>query len=102
MTKITMSEAAKALQKAYSKELRSKNADKLKQYQKEYHAKNPDKNRMYQAAYWERKAAALIAETLESKVLKLDKQGYSLRQIAAELGTNHMKVARIIRDNRSF
>jgi DNA-directed RNA polymerase specialized sigma subunit len=68
------------------------------EYQKQFRAKNPDKIRQYNINYWERKAMMLKGETIESKVIELKKQGFSLREIGLKLGISHMKVSRILQD----
>ena len=37
-------------------------------------------------------------ESLKERVIELNKQGRSLREIGAELGVSHMKVKRILKD----
>jgi hypothetical protein len=64
-------------------------------YQRQYRRKNPDKIKQYNVNYWERKAAA-IGEPLEVRILKLHRQGFSLRSISAKVGINHVKVSRIL------
>lgn len=83
MTKLKLSDAAKKAQAAYIKEWRAKNPNKVKQYQ---------------ISYWERKAAELSSdETMEDKIFRLHKEGFSLRDIAAKVGTNHVQVSRILK-----
>lgn len=66
-------------------------------YQREYKRKNPDKAKQYMANYWERKAIEANDEPIEVKVLKLHRQGFSLREIATKVGINHVKVSRILK-----
>jgi len=67
-------------------------------YQREYKLKNPDKARQYNINYWERKAAeSNIGESLEDKINRLHKEGFSLREIAGKVGINHVKVSRILK-----
>ncbi len=83
MEKIKLSDEAKALRNAY---------------QREWKQKNPDKVRKNTANYWERKAAQYQQqETAEDRILKLYKQGYSLRDIAEKTGVSHTQVSRIIK-----
>ena len=66
-------------------------------YAREYHRKNADKIRQYNANYWERKAMEANDEPIEIRVLKLHRQGFSLRDIAAKVGINHVRVSRILK-----
>lgn len=82
-------------------------------YSREYRRKNPDKIKRYNDNYWERKAMEANSgesaldraikyhcdsdEPIEVKVLKLHRQGFSLREIAAKTGINHVKVSRILK-----
>lgn len=71
---------------------------KRNEYQNEWKRKNPEKIRKYNIDFWERKAMeANIGEPIEVKVLKLHRQGFSLRDIAAKVGINHVKVSRILK-----
>ena len=65
-------------------------------YQREYKRKNPDKVKQYMANYWERKAGTFM-ETMEEKIIRLHDEGFSLRDIAAKTGINHVKVSRILK-----
>lgn len=66
-------------------------------YQREYKRKNADRIRQYNIDFWERKAMEANEEPIEVKVLKLHRQGFSLREIAAKVGINHVKVSRILK-----
>lgn len=68
------------------------------EYIKEWRKKNRDKMKQYEINYWERKAAeANSGETLETRVSNLHEQGFSLRDIAAKVGINHVRVSRILK-----
>ena len=82
MEKLQMSDAAKAAKAAYAKEWKRKNADRVRQYEIDY---------------WERKAMEANDVPIEVKVLKLHRQGFSLREISAKTGINHVKVSRILK-----
>ena len=56
---------------------------------------NPDKIKKYNHEYWERKATQV--ESIEVRVKELHQQGFSLREIGARVGINHMKVSRILK-----
>ena len=43
-------------------------------YQRKYRLKNPDKIKQYNADYWERKAGIINADTMEDKILRLDRK----------------------------
>lgn len=81
MKKFKLSEAAR----------QAKNA-----YQREYRRKNPDKIRQYTVNFWERKAR-FNGETMEEKIIRFHNEGFSLRDIAAKVGINHVRVSRIIK-----
>lgn len=69
-----------------------------KQYVNEWRRKNPDKLKQYRVNYWERKAAELNSgESMEDKIRRLHDDGFSLREIAAKVGINHVKVSRILK-----
>lgn len=78
-------------------ELSDKAREARKAYAKEYRRNNPDKIRKYQINHWERKAAEMQPDSVETKVIKLHKQGLSLREIASTVGIDHMKASRIIK-----
>lgn len=81
--KIKLSEEARQLKNAYAREWRRKNPAKVDQYF---------------TGYWERKAAEQnSSETLDEKVVRLNDEGFSLREIAAKTGINHVKVSRILK-----
>lgn len=64
-------------------------------YQREWRSRNPEKVRALNARYWEKKAAA-ASEPIEERIKKLHDQGFSLREIAAKVGINHVQVSRIL------
>jgi DNA-directed RNA polymerase specialized sigma subunit len=90
-----LSKEAREAKNAYQREWRHKNRNKANAYLKKWRKMNPDKIRKYQQDYWERKAAK--SESFETRILDLHKRGLSLRQIATEVGINHMKVSRILK-----
>lgn len=63
--------------------------------QREWKRRNPEKVREYVARYWEKKAT-VAGEPLEVRIKKLHDQGFSLRDIAAKVGVNHVQVSRIL------
>jgi hypothetical protein len=68
------------------------------EYNRKWRLKNPDKVKQYFQDYWERKAAELNSgESLEDKINRLHNEGFSLREIAAKVGINHVKVSRILK-----
>lgn len=56
---------AAAYHRAYMKEYRKKNAERIRQQQNEWRKNNPDKVREYRERYWSKKAAEMAAETNE-------------------------------------
>ena len=65
------------------------------EYQRKWKRNNPDKARKYNVDYWERKATS-ENDNLETKILKLHEQNFSLRDIAEKTNVSHMKVSRIL------
>lgn len=68
-------------------------------YMQEWRKKNPERVKQYTANYWERKGAS-VDEPIENRILKLHEQGFSLREIALKIGTNHVHVSRILKRYR--
>lgn len=48
--------AAKEAQRAYKRQYRRRNRDRINAQQRDWYARNPDKVKEYQKRYWERKA----------------------------------------------
>ena len=96
-----LSEAARQARNEYNREYNRKKSDAAReaqrQYVREWKRKNAEKVRQYNIDFWERKAMEANDEPIEVKVLKLHRQGFSLREIAAKVGINHMKVSRILK-----
>lgn len=97
-----LSEAARQARNAYQREYKRKmsNADREaeKEYLREWRRKNADKVRKYNIDFWERKAMEKNnVEIIETRVFKLHELGFSLREIAAKVGINHVKVSRILK-----
>lgn len=80
MSENEASEAAKQARRAYWKEYRRKNPDKVREYQQRYYEKhrekmneyqrswrkkNPDRYRETQARYWAKRAAAAAEQAAE-------------------------------------
>ena len=51
-----MTEAAKEAQKAYAREYKRRNRERLNEYQRKWRKNNPDKVKAATARYWEKKA----------------------------------------------
>ncbi|MEI7982138.1 MAG: hypothetical protein WCI71_10830 [Bacteroidota bacterium] len=78
-------------------EMSAEARQKANEYQRKWRQNNSDKIKQYCVNYWERKASQESAsETLESKVVRLHQQGYSLREIGNKLGVSHMKAKRLL------
>ena len=93
-----LSDEAKAARAAYQREYRRNHPGVNKEYHRKWLQNNPEAKAKYNADYWERKAIeANSDESIDIKVLKLHKQGLSLRDIAARVGVNHVKVSRILK-----
>lgn len=93
---MNLSDEAKAARAAYQKAWRIKNPDYTQthnEYQREWRRNNPEKVAQYNSQYWERKANS---ESRETKVIKLRKQGYSLRDIGTLLDIPKTTVSRIL------
>ena len=52
-----MTEEAKAARKAYLREYRKKNAERINAYNRSWRRANPEKAREYNARYWKKRAA---------------------------------------------
>ncbi len=89
------SEAAKERRRMYNKAWREKNREKIQEYDRTWRKKNPDKKAEGNRKYWERQMLK-EGDGIEAKVYRLHKAGESLRAIAKELNTSHMKVKRIL------
>ena len=91
-----MSNEAKKVAAEYHRNYKSKMSDEARQAANEamrnWRSKNPDKIRQYNINYWERKAHE--GQTIESRVTRFHELGFSLREIAREVGISHMKVKR--------
>lgn len=70
-----------------------------RRYLREWRHKNPERVRQHTANYWEKKAAAKD-EPIETRIIKFHDQGFSLREIAAKIGINHVQVSRILKRYR--
>ena len=57
-----MTEAALKARKAYMREWKAKNREKLQDYQKKWRKENPEKVKQYNETYWAKKAAELEQE----------------------------------------
>lgn len=66
-----------------------------RRYLREWKSKNPDKVKASIARYWEKKAA-IEDEPIEIRIIQLHDQGFSLREIAAKVGINHVQVSRML------
>jgi GrpB-like predicted nucleotidyltransferase (UPF0157 family) len=92
-----LSKEAKEAKNAYQREWRRRNPEKQRMYLNKWLKKNPEKRKQYQQRYWERKAQKI--DIVSIRVKELHRAGRSLRQIADEVGINHMKVSRILKEN---
>lgn len=96
-----LSDEARQAKNAYQREYNRTMSDEAKRaknaYQREYRRKNPDKFKQYNADYWERKAGRINTGTMEYEIFRLHNAGLSLREIAAKIGINHVKVSRILK-----
>jgi hypothetical protein len=92
-----LSKEARTAKNAYQREWRRRNPEKQRLYLKKWKEKNPEKWKKCQQEYWERKAKRM--DIISIRVKELHQTGMSLRQIASEVGINHMKVSRILKGN---
>jgi hypothetical protein len=61
-----LSDAAKEQKRAYMREYRNKNKDRLNEQRREWYSKNRDKAKDKQDSYWERMAAR-VAEAADGQ-----------------------------------
>ena len=109
-----LSDEAKAAKSAYMREYNAnmdwKDRQEKNEYQRNWRRNNPGRVKQYNVEYWERKAnkpetaldRAIMNhdrefETIEDKVHRLHNEGFSLREIAAKTGINHVKASRILK-----
>lgn len=50
------SPTAEDMRRAYQREWRKKNVEKIREYNKRWRMKNPEKTALYKARYWQKKA----------------------------------------------
>lgn len=63
MNNVSLKEAAAEARRAYQREYRAKNKQKLDEYAKQWRKDHPDKLKEYEAKHWMKKAMEMLASS---------------------------------------